>query len=72
VSNILWKKVGRGELTRDEAERIAVDISQADLTIHPMGTLFGPALRIALETGRSAYDCTYLIWPWPSRCRPGW
>jgi predicted nucleic acid-binding protein len=60
VSNILWKKVGRGELTRDEAERIAADLGQADITIHPMGPLFGPALRIALETGRSAYDCIYL------------
>jgi predicted nucleic acid-binding protein len=60
VSNILWKKVGRGELTRDEAERIAADVGQADVTIHPMAPLFGPALRIALEAGRSAYDCTYL------------
>jgi hypothetical protein len=29
-------------------------------TISPMGPLFGPALRIALETGRSAYDGLYL------------
>jgi predicted nucleic acid-binding protein len=60
VSNILWKKVGRGELTRGEAEQIAADVGQADVMIHPMGPLFGPALRIALETGRSAYDCSYL------------
>ena len=60
VSNILWKKVGRGDLTRDEAERIASDVAQADVTIHPMGPLFGRALQIALDTGRSAYDCTYL------------
>jgi predicted nucleic acid-binding protein len=60
VSNILWKKVGRGELTRAEAEQIADDVGQADVTIHAMGMLFGPALRIALETGRSAYDSVYL------------
>jgi predicted nucleic acid-binding protein len=60
VSNILWKKVGRGDLTRDEAVRIASDLEQADVTIHPMGPLFGRALQIALDTGRSAYDCTYL------------
>jgi predicted nucleic acid-binding protein len=60
ISNILWKKVGRSEFTGDEAERIAVDLAQADITIHPMGPLFGRALQIALETGRSAYDSMYL------------
>jgi predicted nucleic acid-binding protein len=60
VSNILWKKVGRGELTRIEAEGIAADLGQADVAVHPMGPLFGAALRIALETGRSAYDSMYL------------
>ncbi len=60
VSNILWKKVGRGDLTVHEANKIAQDVEQADLNIHPMRPLFGPALRLALATSRSAYDCTYL------------
>ena len=60
VSNILWKKVGRGELTAPQAEAIAQDVEQADLNIHPMGPLFAPGLRMALATGRSAYDCIYL------------
>lgn len=60
VSNILWKKVGRGELTRVEVERIAVDVGLVDMEIHPMGPLLGAALRIALETGRSTYDSMYL------------
>jgi predicted nucleic acid-binding protein len=60
ISNILWKKVGRNELTRDQAERIAADVSQADVTIHPMEPTFERALTIALETGRSAYDSMYL------------
>jgi predicted nucleic acid-binding protein len=60
VSNILWKKVGRGELSRDEAERIAADVGSADITIHPMRPLFERALQIALESDRSAYDSTYL------------
>jgi predicted nucleic acid-binding protein len=60
ISNILWKKVGRSELTMEEAERIAADVAQADVTIHPMGPLFGSALQVALETGRSAYDSMYL------------
>jgi predicted nucleic acid-binding protein len=60
ISNILWKKVGRNELTREQAEGIAADVGQADFTIHPMGPMFGRALQIALESRRSAYDSMYL------------
>ena len=60
ASNILWKKFGRGELTAAEANKIAEDVEQADVIIHPMRPLFGPGLRIAMATGRSAYDCIYL------------
>ena len=60
VSNILWKKVGRGDLTAPQAEKVAQDVEQADVNIHPMGQLFRPALCLALVTGRSAYDSTYL------------
>ena len=60
VANILWKKTGRGEITPDEAARIAGDVRQSAITIHPMGALFGPAPTIAIATGRSAYDSLYL------------
>jgi predicted nucleic acid-binding protein len=60
AGNILWKKVNRGELTRAEAEGIAADLVQADVVIHPVGPLLVVSLRIALETGRSSYDCAYL------------
>jgi predicted nucleic acid-binding protein len=61
VANILWKKVGRGELTAVQAEKIAQDVSQADINIHPLGPQFEHGLRIALATGRSAYDSIYLV-----------
>ena len=60
ISNLRWKKVGRNELTREQAGRIAVHVGLADVTIHPMGPIFGRALPIALETGRTAYDSMYL------------
>jgi len=60
VANILWKKTGRGEITLDEAARIADDVRQSAITIHPMSALFGRALTIAIATGRSAYDSLYL------------
>jgi predicted nucleic acid-binding protein len=61
VCNVLWMKVRRGELKQAEAETIADDVEQADIDIHPIGPLFKPALRIALSTGRSAYDSMYLV-----------
>lgn len=60
VSNILWKKVGRGELTAAQTDKIAQDVEQADVNIHPMTALFGPGLQIALATCRTAYDSIYL------------
>jgi predicted nucleic acid-binding protein len=60
VGNILWKKVNRFELTRAEAEVIAADLVQAEVVIHPGSPLLVASLRIALETGRSSYDCSYL------------
>lgn len=60
VGNILWKKAGRGELTRAEAEQIAADLGRSDIALHPIGPLLGTALRSAPETGRSAYDSLYL------------
>jgi len=60
VSNALLIKVRRGELKQAEAENIADDVEQADIDIHPIVPLFKPALRLALATGRSAYDSIYL------------
>jgi predicted nucleic acid-binding protein len=60
VANILWKKVGRGELTAVQAEKIAQNVSQADINVHTLGPLFEQGLRIALASGRSAYDSIYL------------
>jgi predicted nucleic acid-binding protein len=50
ISNILWKKVGRNELTREQAERIAADVGQADVTIHPMGLAVADALFTRVVT----------------------
>jgi predicted nucleic acid-binding protein len=61
MSSILWKKVGRHELTEAEADKIAEDLEQADINVHSMGSLFRPGLNIALATGRSAYDSIYLV-----------
>jgi len=58
-ANLLWKKVGRGELRIDEAETIALALEKAVMTLHPARSYLAAATRIARELGRAAYDCFY-------------
>jgi predicted nucleic acid-binding protein len=60
VGNIAWKKVGRGELTSDQASAIVRLLAAAPLEVHPCGPLIEAALEIALRTGRTVYDSLYL------------
>jgi predicted nucleic acid-binding protein len=59
-ANILWKKVGRGELRAEEAEAIALALEGAVITLHSTRPYLASATRIACELGRAAYDCFYL------------
>lgn len=59
-ANILWKKVGRGELRADEAEAIALALEGAVITLHSTRAYLASATRIACQLGRAAYDCFYL------------
>jgi predicted nucleic acid-binding protein len=59
--NILWKKVGRGELTVQEVEGI-VDafVSTGPIIAHPSHLLLRPAVDIAITFQRTVYDALYL------------
>lgn len=59
-ANILWKKVGRGELRANEAETIALALEGAVITLHPTRSYLADATRIACALGRAASDCFYL------------
>lgn len=59
-ANILWKKVQRKELARDEALIAARLIAGADIELFPMRALCEPASRLAIDTDHPAYDCMYL------------
>jgi len=59
-ANILWKKVRRGELLKDEAMLAARLLERADIEILPTRSLLEPATRIAVELDHPAYDCVYL------------
>ena len=59
-TNILWKKVRRDELTRDEAMLSAELLMRADIELVPTRSLMPAALTLAIDLGHAAYDWTYL------------
>jgi predicted nucleic acid-binding protein len=58
--SIVWKRFRRGELTAGEAVDMLADFLTLPLQGAPSSELAEDALRIALETRRTVYDCTYL------------
>jgi len=60
TANVIWKRHARGEITEDEAAALADDLLRLPLRIAPCIELVKPALALALQTGRTAYDCMYL------------
>ena len=60
VGNVIWKKVRRGELTADEGERLAADISSIAVETVPTRGLMIDAHALAITTGLTVYDAMYL------------
>lgn len=59
-SNVLWKKVRRGELAKDEALLAAKLLQNADLELLPTRPVLESATRLAVDLDHPAYDCIYL------------
>jgi predicted nucleic acid-binding protein len=59
-ANIFWKKVQRGELTKDEAFLAARLLQTAEIELLPARSLLEAATRIAVELDHPAYGCLYL------------
>ena len=60
TGNTVWKKVRRGELTPDEGQRLVTDLSVIAVEAVAMRTLLPDAHALALSTGITVYDATYL------------
>jgi len=58
--NALWKHVRRGAVGADVAEAAVTALAEAPIAWRPAETLFADAYGLAIETGRTVYDCTYL------------
>jgi predicted nucleic acid-binding protein len=59
-ANILWKKVQRDELLKDEALLAARLLQGAEIELLPTRSSLEAATRLAIELDHPAYDCLYL------------
>lgn len=60
VGNALWKKVRKGELSPADAQSLASDLSVVGVEAISMRALVADAHALALRTGITVYDATYL------------
>lgn len=59
-ANILWKKVQRRELLKEEVLLAARLLQSAEIELLPTRFLFEAATRMSIEINHPAYDCLYL------------
>jgi len=69
MGNVLWKRLGRGELDLEQAELIVARLAAAPIMLTPVEELTNMALRIAHLYRRNFYDCTYLALALREKCR---
>jgi predicted nucleic acid-binding protein len=60
ISNVLWKKVRRAEISRADADLILAQPPALPVTRHPEAPLLTSAFDLADRTQRTVYDCLYL------------
>ena len=67
-ANILWKKVQRQELAKQEALLAARLLQSAEIELVPMRFLFEAATQISIDLDHPAYDCVYLALAIENKC----
>ncbi len=60
IANILWKKVRRAEITREDADLIVAQLPLLPMARHLETPLLPVALDLAIRIDRTVYDCLYL------------
>jgi predicted nucleic acid-binding protein len=68
-ANILWKKVQRDELLKEEAILAARLLQRAEIELVPTRAFLEDATRIAIDLDHPAYDCLYLALAVAHDCR---
>ena len=60
AGNAIWKKVRRGELSPEDAQSLVNDLSAVGVEAVSMRALVSDAHALAVRTGITVYDATYL------------
>jgi predicted nucleic acid-binding protein len=68
-ANVLWKKVGRGEISGEEASIAARVLEHADIELVSVRTLVDASVRLAVGLAHPAYDCAYIALAASQQCR---
>lgn len=69
ITNILWKRTQRGELTLESAAEKLSEIKQVDFTVFGSFDLVSQALVTAAQIQQAVYDCVYLTLAINNRCQ---
>ena len=68
-ANILWKKVQRKELHKNEALLAARLLQGAEIELVPTRSLLEATAQLAIELAHPAYDCVHLALAMERGCR---
>ena len=60
IASVVWKRCHRGEIRYDEAAELLMDMLDLPLEITPSVQLVRISLELAIQTGRTVYDCLYV------------
>jgi predicted nucleic acid-binding protein len=60
AGNAIWKKVRRGEVSPEDAQSLVNDLSAVGVEAVSMRALVSDAHALAVRTGITVYDATYL------------
>ena len=60
LGNVIWKRYRLSEIDEAEANDLLADALALPLRIAPSDELLEAALKLAMRTGRTVYDCLYL------------
>jgi len=60
IGNVIWKRLGRGELDPARADGILDELLAAPVKIFPISSFMRETVRIAHRYRRSFYDASYL------------
>ncbi|MGD1275723.1 MAG: type II toxin-antitoxin system VapC family toxin [Tepidisphaeraceae bacterium] len=60
LTNVIWKRWRRNEIDAADAGQLLDDFLSLPLQVSPSAGLVDAALRLAIRTERTVYDCLYL------------